>query len=84
MQVKFASKIFFVPTPAHLSFGLTGGKILSSSFFGLSSSNFWSNRLSEDKVHLIRKLIESKVSELYVKETAEVIKKYEQSKTGTL
>lgn len=51
---------------------------------GLSSSNFWSNRLSEDKVHLIRKLIESKVSALYINETAEVIKKYEQSKTGTL
>ena len=51
---------------------------------GFSSSNFWAGRLSEDKVHLIRKLIESKVSALYINETAEVIKKYEQSKTGTL
>lgn len=35
---------------------------------GISSSNLWAGRLSDDKVHIIRKIIESEIGEIYVKE----------------
>ena len=35
---------------------------------GVNSSNLWSGRLSEEKIHLIRKAIEKEVGTIYVKE----------------
>ena len=40
---------------------------------GVSSSNLWSGRLSDEKVHLIRKAIEAQVGGIYLEE-------YEKSK----
>lgn len=34
----------------------------------ISSSNLWSGRLKPDKVHLIRKAIESEVGDIYIEE----------------
>lgn len=36
----------------------------------INTSNLWAGRLSEEKVHLIRKAIEAKVGGIYVEEYA--------------
>lgn len=35
---------------------------------GVNSSNLWSGRLSDEKIHLIRKAIEKEVGTIYVEE----------------
>lgn len=35
---------------------------------GISSSNLWSGRLSQEKVHTIRKAIEAEMGTIYVEE----------------
>lgn len=35
---------------------------------GVNSSNLWSGRLSDEKVHMIRKVIEKEVGTIYVEE----------------